>query len=88
MIKIEITHKNSRRVKAESRKREYALKVMENFKRELEANPELIGTVYQNEGDVAFELAFRVEEMVAIEEQADEMRGGWLGELKYKLAKK
>jgi hypothetical protein len=86
MIKIEIG--NGRINQQNARKSEYAIKVIANLKKEIEANPELIGTLYKDEGDIAFEVAFRVEEMLFIEKQADQMRGGWLGDLKYRLSRR
>jgi hypothetical protein len=89
MIKIQITNNGGRKAKAlEARKREYTLKVVANLKVEFEANPELLGTVYQSEEEVAFEVMGRVKSLMEMEKQADKMRGGLLGDLRYKLAKK
>ena len=87
MIKIEITNNGGKKAKAlATRKREYAIRVMSNIKREIQADPELLESVYCCEEDVAFEIEERVNEMLEIEAQANKMRGGWVEQLKYKLA--
>ncbi len=89
MIKIEVTRTATRKQKAtEARKQEYTRMVVKNFQKEVEANPELLGTVYHSEQEVAFEIIDRVEALMEMDKAAEEMRGGWIGDLKYKLAKR
>lgn len=89
MIKIEVTRTATRKQKAEAlRKQEYTRLVVKNFQKEVEANPELLGTVYHSEEEVAFEIIDRVEGLMEIEKAAEKMRGGWLGDIRYKLARK
>jgi hypothetical protein len=89
MIKIEISNSGGRKAKAlATRKREYAIRVLSNIKSEIDANPELLESVYCCEEDVAFEIEERVNGLLEMEKQAEKMRGGWIGDLRYKLAKK
>lgn len=52
---------------------------------EIEANPNLLGTKYFEEQDVYNEAIARVKDLLAMEREADKMRGNFLDRLNYKM---
>lgn len=86
MIKIEITRKGSKKQRAfELRRKEYILKAAENLQREITENPELLETRYTSDEDIAFEVMSRVDDLFEMEKLADNLKGGWIDQIKYKI---
>ena len=89
-MKIIIETKKSNRKFQEklAKQQQIASLVVRNFEAEINANPELLETVYSDEFSVASELKRRMEDLMSMEKEADAMAGGWRGKLAYKFSRK
>lgn len=89
-MKITIeTKKSARRRQAKVEQEKQIIEaVMRNMKAEIEANPELLETVYSDEFIVGLEIQRRFNDLIAMSKEADQMAGGVIGKLAYKFSKK
>lgn len=89
-MKITIeTKKYTRRRQAKVEQEKQIIEaVMRNMKAEIEANPELLETVYSDEFIVGLEIQRRFNDLVAMSKEADQMAGGVIGKLAYKFSKR
>lgn len=62
--------------------------VQEQIYSEIESNPNLLGTKYFQEEDVYKDAITRVNDLLAMEREADKMRGNFLDRLNYKIYSK
>ena len=89
-MKITIeTKKATRRQQAKiAQEKQIVEAVMRNMKAEIEANPELLETVYVDDFTVGLEIQSRINDLMAMSKEADAMAGGWRGKLAYKFSRK
>lgn len=89
-MKITIeTKKYTRRRQAKVEQEKQIIEaVIRNMKAEIEANPELLETVYSDEFIVGLEIQRRFNDLVAMSKEADQMAGGVIGKLAYKFSKR
>lgn len=73
--------KNKNTVKAQ----QYLNLVHDQIHAEIEANPDLLGTKYIQEEDVYQDAINRVNDLLAMEAEADKMRGNFLDRLNYRM---
>lgn len=81
-INLDFNRKMSQREAA--RKSQMAFLIVDNIRKEIEANPELIEN-YSSEVEVANEVMRRMKDMEDMERMADTLRGNWREQLLYKL---
>lgn len=83
------TKKSARKLQEKLEKQQLiAAAVVRNFEAEINANPELLETLYTDEFSVAFELKRRMEDLMLMEKEADKMSGGLFGKIAYKFSRK
>lgn len=81
-INLDFNRKMSQREAV--RKSQMAFIIVDNIRKEIEANPELIES-YSSEVEVANEVMRRMKDLEDMERMADTLRGNWREQLKYKL---
>ena len=87
-ITIETSRSSRRNAARIARERQLAETVLRNFKAEVDADPELLETVYADEMAIGLELQARMEDLLEMEKEANAMAGGFRGKLAYKFSKK
>lgn len=81
---MEIIIRTSNRKTASSAQK-YLNIVQEQIHSEIEANPDLLGTKYLEEQDVYEDAINRVNDLLAMEREANKMRGNILDRVNYRM---
>lgn len=82
---MEIIIRTSGRRKKVANAQKYLNLVHEQIHSEIEANPELLGTKYIEEQDVYEDAINRVNDLLAMEREANKMRGNFFDRLNYRM---
>ena len=81
-INLDFNRKMSQREAV--RKSQMAFLIVDNIRKEIEANPDLIES-YSSEVEVANEVMRRMKDLEDMERMANTLRGNWREQLRYKL---